>query len=374
MKIKRESENPMRYINILKHFRDRIVSGEFAAAGRLPLREDLLAQYDTSHGTLQKVVSALEAEGYVKNCGANGVCLVDTPPHLYRIGIVFSEPEDQTVVRWDPEFTSTMAACREFRELHPEYTLEIYYVSNYCRLDQQRLVDDCREHRLAGLLLLEGMVFPKEVREELKTLDFPVVDVGNEHLKTMHVSIDYMELLCRSHRRLVEAGCRRIAALRNEECLLSDLGSWERKYNFHIPDEWNLACGMASYSLAALPNLLKLLFKGSREERPDGLIILNEYIGSHMVPILKSMGLMDEPALKVVCHANFYGEAVSGVPYERIGYASMDFLDNAVKMIRDWNQGDRSGKSKLIHCVSEAEYLEQYRQRHSPTETTPKKA
>ncbi|RZF02911.1 winged helix-turn-helix domain-containing protein [Streptomyces albidoflavus] len=52
-----------RYVDIAETIRAAVRRGDYAPSGRLPIQEELAAQFDTSTATIHKATKLLKAEG-----------------------------------------------------------------------------------------------------------------------------------------------------------------------------------------------------------------------------------------------------------------------------------------------------------------------
>jgi DNA-binding GntR family transcriptional regulator len=78
---------------IIDGLRNRIISGEFGEAGRLPSFRKLVQEYETSQETMNKAMQALQAEGLLLSSGARGVFVNNARIRIRMPGVVidFSE-------------------------------------------------------------------------------------------------------------------------------------------------------------------------------------------------------------------------------------------------------------------------------------------
>src|SRR4051812_43871480 len=99
--------SPFRQNEILDDLRGQILAGTLAAGQRLPTRSELIARYEASSVTVQRVLDSLIADGFVAPRGRSGTFVVDHPPHRDHFGLVIPGAAGERA-RW-PHFWRALA-------------------------------------------------------------------------------------------------------------------------------------------------------------------------------------------------------------------------------------------------------------------------
>lgn len=74
-----------RHEQIAAHLRDLIMSGDLPSGTQLPSTAQLVAQYQAANATIQRALSALKAEGFVRSEVGRGVYVRDRRPTVVRV-------------------------------------------------------------------------------------------------------------------------------------------------------------------------------------------------------------------------------------------------------------------------------------------------
>ncbi len=68
---KLEGSSPV-YLQLMEHIRRAVLTGEYSPGGRIPPVRELAAQANVNPNTMQRALTALEAEGLLVTCGTSG--------------------------------------------------------------------------------------------------------------------------------------------------------------------------------------------------------------------------------------------------------------------------------------------------------------
>ncbi len=103
MQWKFEGSSPV-YMQLMEHIRQAVLSGEYAPGARVPPVRELAAQANVNPNTMQRALTALEAEGLLITCGTSG-------------RFVTSDQQVLAGLRKQAVKAVVMAAAREFQAL-----------------------------------------------------------------------------------------------------------------------------------------------------------------------------------------------------------------------------------------------------------------
>ena len=81
----------IKYQDISDAMREKIRSGVWGPGQRLPIRSELVKQYNTTVATLQKAMDELAADGFIISAGKRGTFVANEPPNLSTFAVVFQE-------------------------------------------------------------------------------------------------------------------------------------------------------------------------------------------------------------------------------------------------------------------------------------------
>ncbi|MBA3686457.1 MAG: substrate-binding domain-containing protein [Planctomycetes bacterium] len=302
--------------------RNRITSGVYPPGELLPRRADLQTEFSVSGGTIQQVFDALLADGFIATNGRGGTVVVERPPHLHRIAVVFpTEPRSSRF--W-------VALANEARAMaeRGERELVIYegVDAREHNRDYARLLADARAQRLAGIVFASS---PHDMEgSELLAVDIPRVAIkaGNSMVAMPGVYPDMDSFIARAVGHLVERGCQRVAALVVE----GFPGAALRRELARLgcsPDPWLVqAVPLNGVGPTWARSLTQLLFQPGQRQLPDGLIIADDNLVEHALGGLVDAGVRVPAEVAVVAHCNFPWPAPSVLSVQRLGFDALQVL------------------------------------------------
>ena len=74
----------IKYQDISDAMREKIRSGVWGPGQRLPIRSELVKQYNTTVATLQKAMDELSADGFIISAGKRGTFVANEPPNFRK--------------------------------------------------------------------------------------------------------------------------------------------------------------------------------------------------------------------------------------------------------------------------------------------------
>lgn len=332
---------------ILRHVRDAIRAGTLRPGGQLRLRDEFMADFAVSKVTVQRAFNRLAADGFIVARGSLGTRVADRPPNLFRIALVFNESKADVLA--NRYRVSILAAAAPY-DAHAAYTLVPYYgIGEPPGVgDRDRLADDIRHGRLAGLVGTYAYRFwpddPRLRDPRLAQIHWgrlsPECDADAAPYATL-VPGDYLELALNE---VVRRGGRRVALLVLSHQLptverfvrrVEAAGCETRSHWIHGVDY--------VYPQWAAP-LLRNLFSLPPEDRPDSLIVGDDHLAEQAVAGLHAAGVAGEAT--AVFHANFPVSAPLALDAPRVGVDSRDLIDASIAALEAQWDADRRGVAR----------------------------
>jgi DNA-binding LacI/PurR family transcriptional regulator len=356
-KSKLEPKKSRREDRIAADLKRRIVSGVLKPGTRLPTRIQLEKEFDSSAPTVQRAMSQLISDGFLVPRGKLGTFVGKKPSHLHRYGVVFSvDPTDPSL--WDRMKFQTFL----YREVVAMQSTREHDIVPYLRVnggpgseDYQRLQDDIRSERLAGVIFASQTHLAKpHISALLDTPGMPFVAIsdGTSHANLSAVSLNRYQLVERALDYLLEHKRRRVALLSasesyGEELFLGWLQGGIARRNMTTHPYWIQSVLPASAKWAR--NCAQLLMKAT--DIPDALIISDDSLVEHATAGLVDAGVRIPQNLEVVAHCNFPAITPSMVPAKRIGFDVRQVLNTCLNII------DRRRQHKNVPLITQIDPL-----------------
>lgn len=337
--------------------REEIVSGRLAPGDRLPTHVDLARHFGVSNVTIQNGLNQLAGDGFIEIRPRVGSFVVQHPPHLRNIALVFPFEPAAPPARWNWSRyyqTLTMAA-REVqsdlgRRLIPFHGIDFDTDSE----DRRRLLRHIERRQLAGLIFAN----PSGMLE-----DTPIVD--DPHLGRVELALegeaDWPVINLDSRRwfelaldRLAERGRRRVAILlhrfvRNKFFRADAFDRSLAERDMRCPPYWRQAIDW--HDPEAASHCVQLLMRGPVEERPEALLVADDNLMEGVSAGLVRAGAQVPEEVEVVARANFPVPAEPALPFRLLGYDMRDVLRRAVDLIDRQRRGDEAEKESRFPPV-----------------------
>lgn len=321
--------SPFRQNEILDDLRGRILAGTLAAGQRLPTRSELIARYEASSVTVQRVLDILIADGFVAPRGRSGTFVVDHPPHRFHYGLVIPGPAAERA-RW-PHFWRALAdeAATLFGD--GPRTMTVY--TGIATRDEQhypRLLRDVQARRLAGLVFAVSPFYLVNT-PVLDLPGLPRVAIGDAPAAIPSlVSLEVERIFDLALDHFARLGRRRVALLtvpgidpRHRERFFAGLA----QRGLETRPEW-VQAAVIEYPFWA-EHLTRLLFRPGQGQVPDALLITDDNLVGPATAGLKALGITPD-RLEVVAHANFPWPTASALDITRLGFDANALLQLCV--------------------------------------------
>ncbi|MFZ2656586.1 MAG: GntR family transcriptional regulator [Victivallales bacterium] len=332
-----------RFQEIAAELKKNIISGKWAPDMRVPTRRQLCARYGASPITIQNIISQFEEDGFLRSDGRNGTYVVKTPPHLVNVALVFPE-EAKSSRFW--QALSNVAKLERRDGLKIIQRFNIKYNGWTDNPEQVGLINDILRKRLMGIFFTSPpfLVQDTPIMTEKGIPRCGIMSPGSypelSQLAADGISFQEKALGCMKSR-----GRRRIAVIGHSG--ISNL-NWLDKLSengFVSGPHWIQGINPGE----TLPgcNLARLMFHGSRDNRPDGLVITDDNIVESVTKGIAGSGVKFPQELDVIAHCNFPCIPPSSVPLVRLGYDAREFLDQALRFLRAMKEGAPPAKAKV---------------------------
>lgn len=308
---------------IVEHLRDDIVSQRLKTGARLPSRLALTQRFGMSAVTVQRAVDVLVQEGFLRTEPRVGTFVAPRPPHLSTIGLVYPVP-----AREFGRIPFFSALRHEALVLGAEgrTRFESFYGINHSLSapEENRISDFVLGHRLRGIILAAySSYLPSRpwFQESGLRCVVPTRCCTDPTIST--VDLDYDSLGRLGIETIARAGSKRLAFFaRPGGALRDDLVRSEcARLGLVHRDAWRLV-GMPD----TVGGTVGLLFSEQMQERPDGLVVLDDTLLEPILCALAGRSLRIGTDLKVVAHANLPEGAVGNPLIPRIGFDAREVL------------------------------------------------
>jgi DNA-binding LacI/PurR family transcriptional regulator len=317
--------------SILHSLLSDILSGVVAPSQRLPTRSELIARFNASSVTVQRVLDILIADGFVEPRGRSGTFIVDHPPHLCHYGLVIAGTLAERA-HW-PNFWNALAGeARHLFAAGPR-TMSVYYgIASRDERHYPTLLHDVQARRLTGLVFASNPYW---------LINTPILDqpgiarvsIGDRTGSTLAsvVRLENEHFISLAIERLAIHGRKRVALLtvpgiahRQREQFQSEL----RAHGLETRQEWQQAAVIDYPEWAE--HIMRLLFRSSSEALPDALIIADDNLVGPATAGMRAVGLRCPEDVDVIAHANFPATTASALPITRLGYDARALLQLCV--------------------------------------------
>ena len=315
---------------MISRLRDQIISG-LQPATRLATFNEMEQAFGVSRAVLREAVEELKRDGFIYSVDRQGLFVADRPPHLSRFGLVF--PNNPSCPDWSRFFTALQQESITIQQGRGDITFRAYFDTARgpgCE-SHDKLLDDVEAHRLAGLLLMPG-AHQLGQTEPFLSLDVPKVYIcGAPQVgRVPSVATDDTQLCDRMANWLRDRGRQRVAVIAmwgnsaDQRAYLVEQGVPHRPH-------WVQTVGREN--VVDVRKIIALLMDYPADQRPDGLIILDDNVTEHAVGALIDCDLKIGQDIDVIAHCNWPFPVANMAPIQRVGYHAGHVLNLALRAI-----------------------------------------
>jgi DNA-binding LacI/PurR family transcriptional regulator len=320
---------PLKQLHIEQAMRLRLMDGTLPPGAQLPRRDDLQREFAVSRDTIQRVFDQLQADGFIHANGRGGTFVVERPPHLHRLALVFPDP----VARW-PRFWHALQHEAETvsRQGGFEFTCLPQVVAHPDNPGFKQLLHDVRALRLAGIILaaLPGDLAGTAILAEPRIPCMSIMSgPGVPGLPALYP--DQQSFTDQALDWFVARGCRRVGVLTVPGYPNEQLQAGLARRGLGSDPRWFqcVSATMAEWSR----NCIHLLLSLPAAERPDALLVTDDNLVEHAMAGVVAAGLRVGDGLEVVGHCNFPWPTPSVLPIRRLGFDAREVLRGCLELI-----------------------------------------
>lgn len=327
---------------IVSRLRRQIHDGTYPPGSRLPTRSRLEREFDTSSHTIQRALNELAAEGYVEARKWAGTFVTANPPHLSRI-CLFAPMSLRREVETNRFFRSILDEL-EVVEQQLGVTFEVLDAASDFRNQGriQRLVEDVRLQRLAGILFLAipGNFVGTPIYDDPEIARVAISNASRYGIPA--VCTDDLQFYTRALEYLSARGCRRPAVIADPLTAMRPTDLFPRWFaRFGLTYRPELVQSPEFDSERAFRNLLRLYFRLPVRLRPDALIVGDDNQLEVIASELRALNWLSGPEPRVVVLANFPHLVPVSLPVIRLGYETDRTLELCTRSILAQNRGEQ---------------------------------
>lgn len=351
------SEGGKRQRRVVELLRQSILDGTYGAGAKIPNQNDLAQQYQVSGFTIHRALNQLSKEGFIRKQLRLGTHVVENPPHLTNIGLLFasSPASTQPYNKW---YKALENAAISYQQTMARNISRFHGIDSHTDTpDYHHLMDCLATHQLAGLIF----AFPPSELAGSPILEMPGIPrvaMTAQHVfpNIPTVTSNLQSFINRALDYLLERGRKRIALLLApgstsgtfRQCLDEALS----KRGLEIPSHWRQICSQLAPEGAC--NAVQLLLHDRPEARPDGLIVFDDNLVEEAQAGLIAAGVRVPNDIDVVEHCNFPWTK-SVLATRRLGYDSNQVLRTCIDLIDRQRAGETVPNQTLIPAVFEDE-------------------
>jgi DNA-binding LacI/PurR family transcriptional regulator len=304
-------------------------------------------KYGASRGVLQLAVEQLKRTGFVTSMDRQGMFVSDTPPHLKRYALVFSDMHGYDMSRFE------IALTEEANRLNAIAGDDRFIVFNYMgnNLDLESAIKELEyevaNHLFAGVIFFSGThLLADEKPFNDKSLGKVLVFVPQKHENIPIVNTDGIGMMIRAITYLKSKNRKRVAVL-----YMADANTILQKEDFEkigleYKPQWTLKVGRSHPK--AVEYIIPLLMDYPPEERPDALFIADDNLVEYAVSSVISLGLQIGKDIDIVGHCNWPWPVPCMAPIERIGFNVQDLLKECLELIARQRDGEVLGETITV--------------------------
>ena len=341
---------------VVEQLRQSILDGTYAAGGKLPNQSELANHFKVSGFTVHRALNQLGREGFIRKRPRLGTHVVDTPPHLVNLALVFAHDPSSKKEGFNKFYQALENAAITYQYSTERNIFRFHGINVHTdSQDRQRLLDCLASHQLAGIIF----AFPPFNLEGSPILDMPGVPRVAFESKQMYphvpsVTTDGHSFIDRALDHLATRKRKRIAMLLVPGLEDNDpyLNAALAKRGLESPPHWRLILSQGAPEGAR--NCVRLLMHDRLEARPDGLIIFDDNLVEEAQAGLIASGVKVPEDIDVVEHCNFPC-AKSVLATRRLGFDSTKILNLCIDLIDRQRKGEKVPGQTLVPAVFEDE-------------------
>jgi DNA-binding transcriptional regulator YhcF (GntR family) len=351
------------YRAVMEAVRREIVSGRYPPGAALPTRIEMESRFGVSRNTVQRAMSLLHRDGFIRMAGRRMTYVASRPPHLCRYALVLREFPSDRHFYWT-RYQQSLVEQAAIAGADGTRTVEVFYGIS----DEQHetpafeaLREAIAAQRLAGVVFIEDAgtkLHPRAAREA----GVPCVVLTHTPLEPDptagmdRIPVDGDGFVLRAVEAMAEKSRRGVAVLAHAlqgDVALRITRELDRR-GIVTHRRWNQRVDLNHPESAA--NIMELLFHAGQDERPDGLIVTDDNLVEPALAGLRAAGVQPGAGAVIVAHCNF-PRRIGGDPEVRwLGYDVRRMLRTALEDIDARRRGETPAPAAIpVQFEEEAE-------------------
>ena len=352
----KQTRNGHQQHRLVEQLRQSILDATYPAGAKMPNQSDLAHQFQVSGNTVHRALNQLAREGFIRKRPRLGTHVVDAPPHLTNLALVFALDRSASTALYSKFYRALENAAIAYQQSTKRDFFRFHVVDCHADTgDSQRLLDCLTAHQLAGIIL----TFPPAELEGSPILERPGVPrvalaTKQQYPQVPVVAVDSHSFIDLALDHLAERGRKRIAlllvpGLENDEPYLNVALA---KRGLEAPPYWRLIVSQVAPEAAR--NCTHLLMHDRPETRPDGLIVFDDNLVEEAQAGLIASGVRVPEDIDVVEHCNFPWPK-SVLATRRLGFDSHEVLRTCIDLIDRQRKGETVPGLTHVSAVFEDE-------------------
>ncbi|MGI6496498.1 MAG: GntR family transcriptional regulator [Kiritimatiellia bacterium] len=354
---------PLKQRAILADLRRKIVSGVYPPGSRLPTRLELHRHYQASLATVQVVLDRLARDGFVTARGRQGTHVVDNPPHLSTLALLF--PRLEADASFSRNWSSLAKAAREHNAAQARrpggfrFDLRFGYGARAGRPDVvEGLESDLADHLFAGLIFASTMRSlkgsPLLATPRVPRVAFIAIHPDEAFPHLARIQYDIRQMTEQVFALFAGQGRRRLAVINtdvHENALNGQIASIAAGFGLELPPYRHLLSTCASAK--GIRNTAHLLLRLPEGDRPDCIFVAHDDLVESATLGFLDAGAHALDGVSLAVHCNFPDPAPQAVPAIRIGFDARAAMERAMEEIRHQAAGNPPRDSVLPSHIRE---------------------
>jgi DNA-binding LacI/PurR family transcriptional regulator/DNA-binding transcriptional regulator YhcF (GntR family) len=337
-----QQEQAAGYRVVVEAVRQGIVKGLYAPGALLPTRIELESRFGVSRNTVQRAMSLLHRDGFIRMAGRRATYVAPRPPHLCRYALVFRDFPSDRHFYWT-RYLQMLVEQAAITSADGTRTVEVFYgISD--KLHETPASEALREaiaaQRLAGVVLVGEAGTDLHTRTA-REAGVPCVVLADDTRVDMDVvMVDNAGFISRAVEAMAETARRGVAVLAHgdQEDVTQQVTHELDRRGIVTHRRWTQRADLSNPTAAA--NLMELLLHGGPDERPDGLIIADDNLVEPALAGLRAAGLQPGIDIEIVAHCNFPRRPGGAGGVRWLGYDIRRLLRTALEGIDARRRGE----------------------------------
>lgn len=343
------SSSEQLHLQLQRQIREKIQAHRLSPGEKLPTNHEISTSLSISYETVQRAMKALAERGLVVRHKSRGTFVRKAV--LPRVIAVFC-----TDSVFDPQaspFSSLMAHHLSCLLHENARDMRIYYAPFPWGEKTKGYADlrrDLQEHRVAGVITLNRM--PTELVDLAGRMSIPVVGVTVPHAADNVVWIDYRDFIHRAMRRMVKAGCRRVALVG----FSTDIEGMHVDELTRIASENGLAMAPTDVKGALQDNWIERGMQMGRDldlSKYDGVILADDVIAVGFIRALARRGVRVPEDLRILTMWNRGSPLSLSLPALRYEVNLEEMARQSMRMLDQMIDGRRIALPQVLLKLEE---------------------